>query len=87
MLSIEDYEDKIKELNEKIDKMTNTFFQINVLSDKIIEYYYNEKNFEELITTKEFYYELKFLTSNLNDVLSESLTYIKENKDFFKKIY
>ena len=60
MLSIEDYEDKIKELNEKIDKMTNTFFQINVLSDKIIEYYYNEKNFEELITTKEFYYELKF---------------------------
>ena len=54
MLSIEDYEDKIKELNEKyteeikklnekIDKMTNTFFQINVLSDKIIEYYYMKK--------------------------------------------
>ena len=67
MLSIEDYEDKIKELNEKIDKMTNTFFQINVLSDKIIEYYYNEKNFEELITTKEFYYELKFYFIEIND--------------------
>lgn len=87
MLSIEDYEEQIEELNKKIDEMTKTFFEINVIADKIIEYYYNEKNFESLKDSKRNYYELKFLTRILCESLTESLTYIGENEEFFKKNY